>query len=235
MTEMICIGHRGASGYAPENTLAAFALAIEMGCSWVELDVYAVEGELLVIHDDTLERTTNGKGRVMDTSLSTLRTLDAGAGQRIPTLSEVIELVDHRAGINVELKGEHTATAVSALLAQYVARGWREQEFMISSFDHTELALANPHYNRGALFAKKLIDRKTKDYFQRTQELGAFALNLAMKLVTPELVAAAHAEGLQVYVYTVNAVADIERMRSFGVDGVFSNYPDRVIPAQTCP
>jgi glycerophosphoryl diester phosphodiesterase len=211
MTDMICIGHRGASGYAPENTLAAFALAIEMGCSWVELDVYVVEGELLV----------------MDTSLGTLRALDAGTGQQIPTLSEVIELVDHRAGINIELKGPHTAAPVNALLAGYVDRGWRAEEFMISSFKHAELALTDPRYGRGALFSKTV-----KDYFQRTRELGAFAFNPDIKLVTPQLVAAAHDEGLLVYVYTVNKVADIERMRAYGVDGVFSNYPDRVLTAE---
>jgi glycerophosphoryl diester phosphodiesterase len=223
MTDMICIGHRGASGHAPENTLAAFALAIKMGCPWVELDVYAVDGTLLVIHDDTLERTTNGHGRVMDTSLATLRTLDAGGGQQIPTLAEVIELVDHRAGINIELKGEHTAAPVNALLTDYLARGWQSDEFMISSFDHAELALADPRYHRGALFHKKV-----SDYFQRTQALDAHALNLSIKLVTPELVAAAHKEGLLVYVYTVNTLKDIQRMREYGVDGVFSNYPDRV-------
>ena len=123
MPNMICIGHRGACGYAPENTLAAFELAITMGCPWLELDVYAVEGELLVIHDDTLERTTNGKGQVMQTPLATLRSLDAGNGQQIPTLKEVIELVDHRAGINIELKGPHTAAPVCQLLHDYLAQG----------------------------------------------------------------------------------------------------------------
>jgi glycerophosphoryl diester phosphodiesterase len=198
-----------------------------MGCSWVELDVYVVEGELLVIHDNTLERTTNGKGRVMDTSLATLRALDAGTGQQIPTLKEVIELIGHRAGINIELKGPHTAAPVNALLAGYIEGGWRAEEFMISSFKHAELALTDPRYRRGALFSKPV-----KDYFQRTRELGAFAFNPDIKLVTPQLVAAAHDEGLLVYVYTVNKVADIERMRAYGVDGVFSNYPDRVLAAR---
>jgi glycerophosphoryl diester phosphodiesterase len=103
-----CIGHRGACGHAPENTLSSFELAIEMGCPWIELDVYHIDGELLVIHDDTLERTTNGTGDVMDQSVAYLRTLDAGDGQQIPTLNEIIELVGHRAGINVELKGPDT-------------------------------------------------------------------------------------------------------------------------------
>ena len=227
MPNMICIGHRGACGYAPENTLAAFELAITMGCPWLELDVYAVEGELLVIHDDTLERTTNGKGQVMQTPLATLRSLDSGNGQQIPTLKEVIELVDHRAGINIELKGPHTAAPVCQLLHDYLAQGWRSDEFMLSSFDHQELALADPLFRRGALF-----HRAKKDYLARADRLGAYSLNLAIKLVTPELVQAAHGHGLQVLVYTVNEAADIQRMRDYGVDGIFCNYPDRVLPAQ---
>ena len=112
----VCIGHRGASGYEPENTLSSFERAIAMGCRWIELDVYQVEGELIVIHDSTLDRTTNGQGRVASQTLAYLRSLDAGNGQQIPTLTEVISAVDHRAGINIELKGKHTAAPVVALL-----------------------------------------------------------------------------------------------------------------------
>jgi glycerophosphoryl diester phosphodiesterase len=227
MHNMICIGHRGACGYAPENTLEAFELAITMGCPWLELDVYAVAGELLVIHDDTLERTTNGKGRVMQTPLATLRALDAGNGQQIPTLREVLELVDHRAGINIELKGPDTAAPVSQLLQAYLVKGWRSDEFMLSSFDHKELALADPLFRRGALF-----HRSVKNYLERTDRLGAYSLNLSIRLVSAELVKAAHEHGLQVFVYTVNEAADIQRMRDYGVDGIFCNYPDRVQQVQ---
>ena len=223
MSRMICIGHRGASGYAPENTLTAFELAVTMKCPWIELDVYAVEGELLVIHDDTLERTTNGHGRVMQTSLATLRTLDAGNGQQIPTLSEVIEQIDHRAGINIELKGEHTALPVNRLLNDYLTRGWQAGEFMLSSFDHEELKKGDPAFERGVLF-----DRAAKDYFKTTAALGAYSLNLSKRLVKPDLVDEAHRRGLKVFVYTVNEPDDIQRMRDINVDGIFCNYPDRV-------
>ena len=223
MHNMICIGHRGASGYAPENTLEAFELAISMHSPWVELDVYAVEDELLVIHDDTLERTTNGRGRVMQTPLAALRSLDAGKGQQIPTLSKVIELIDHRAGINIELKGEHTALPVNRLLADYRERGWHADEFILSSFDHRELGRADPAYRRGVLFG-----RASKDYFKQTTALDAYSLNLSLRLVQPALVEEAHRRGLKVFVYTVNEVEDIERMRAMGVDGIFCNYPDRV-------
>ncbi len=218
----LCIGHRGASGHAPENTLKAFEMAIEMQCTWIELDVYAVENEVIVIHDDKLERTTNGHGDVMDASLSYLRSLDAGDGEKIPTLIEVIELVNHRACINVELKGAGTAEPVSQLLIQLCQRGWQAEEFLISSFDHPELAKTDKIFRRGALFAKKV-----DDYFARTTRLGAYALNLSMKITTAELVRQAHDQGLIVLVYTVNKHEDMQRLKAMGVDGIFTNFPDR--------
>lgn len=224
MSDFICIGHRGAMGYRPENTLPSFELAIEQGCPWLELDVYVVESELVVIHDDSLERTTSGKGRLRDWSLAEIRQLDAGDGERIPLLSEVIDLVAHRAAINIELKGRGTAKAVSDLLADYCQRGWNADEFLLSSFRHDELALADPTYRRGALFGR----RSPKNYFDVTAELGAWALNLDLALAKPKLVNDAHERGLKVFVYTVNEIGDIKRMMEIGVDGVFTNFPDRV-------
>jgi glycerophosphoryl diester phosphodiesterase len=221
-----CIGHRGACGYAPENTLPAFELAIEMGCPWIELDVYHVDGELLVIHDDTLERTTNGKGHVMDHSVSYLRSLDAGDGQQIPKLEEVIELVDHRAGINVELKGPNTAEAVVKAIHRYQARGWSSDEFLISSFQHQELSVVREFdqvLNLGALFGKSV-----DGFLEKTLRLDAYSVNLDLRSCQESLVNQAHAAGLKVFVYTVNRETDIERMLQLRVDGVFTNYPDRV-------
>ncbi|HIG44457.1 MAG: glycerophosphodiester phosphodiesterase family protein [bacterium] len=218
----LCIGHRGASGHAPENTLKAFEIAVDMNCPWVELDVYAVETELLVIHDDKLERTTNGTGMVMDANLGYLRSLDAGQGQQIPTLNEVIQTVDHRAGINIELKGPDTAEPVNQLLLELTRSGWQNEEFLISSFNHRELARADPRYRRGALF-----HRKVKDYFSVTDRLAAYAINLSMKIVDQETVTQAHQRGLKVYVYTVNKKKDMQALKSMGADGVFTNFPDR--------
>lgn len=194
-----------------------------MGCPWVELDVYSVGAEILVIHDDTLERTTNGKGRVMDCDLAYLRSLDAGNSQQIPTLSEVIDLIDHQAGINVELKGPDTALPASRLLNQYCENGWSADEFLFSSFYHDELARADAAYRRGALFHKT-----TSDMFDITDSLDAYSINLNQKITNDKLVSEAHQKGLKVYVYTANEAADICRMIDLGVDGVFSNYPDRV-------
>ena len=116
MKKLICFAHRGASGHEPENTLSAVEKAIELGADWIEVDVYAVKGELIIIHDERLERTTNGTGYVRDTSLAYLRSLDAGKGQCIPTLREVLDSVDRRAGINVELKGPNTAGLAVSLI-----------------------------------------------------------------------------------------------------------------------
>ena len=101
---MIAIGHRGAMGHEPENTIRSVRKALELGASWVEVDVYPVEGELVVIHDDRLERTTNGRGYVVEQSLDSLRSLDAGKGEKIPLLREVFDAVDHRAGVNVQFQ-----------------------------------------------------------------------------------------------------------------------------------
>jgi len=224
MTTPLCIGHRGAKGHVPENTLPSFTRAIELGCEWIELDVYLVEGELIVIHDKRVDRTTDGSGQVTDLSLRYLRSLDAGGGAGIPTLREVLDLVDRRCSVNVELKGENTAQAVSQLLDEYCGKGWSPDQFLLSSFSHPELDRADRRYRRGALFGKLLADR-----WQRAEQLSAWSVNFDKKDVTIELVNDAHDRGYRVLVYTVNDEGDISRMIACGVDGIFTDYPDRVI------
>ncbi|MFT5209054.1 MAG: glycerophosphoryl diester phosphodiesterase [Flavobacterium sp.] len=216
----LCIAHRGASGHAPENTLKAFALAVEMGCPWVELDVYYVDGELIVIHDDDLDRTTNGTGPVMEATFSSLRALNAGENEKIPTLDEVIALIDHKASINIELKGPNTALPVSNLLRKCVSKGWQASEFLLSSFNHNELAQADETFRRGALFYK------ASDYFLQTRALNAYSINLSIKLISKEVVEQAHEEGLKVFIYTVDDRREMENLKEIGVDGIFTNYPD---------
>ncbi len=226
MPEFICIGHRGACGHKPENTLGSFAYAIELGCTWLELDVYAVQDELLVIHDDTLERTTNGSGDVMEHDVGYLRELDAGGGQQIPTLDEVVRLVDRRCVINIELKGPGTAGPVCEYLNRLCEGRWQAEDFLLSSFYHAELALADLQYRRGALFGKARTD-----YFERTAKLAAWSINVSTRLVNEQLVGAAHDRDLKVFVYTVNEPAEMLKMQQIGVDGVFTDYPDRFFDA----
>src|SRR5712675_1536867 len=99
--KLFCFGHRGARGHEPENTVRSLRKALKLGADGIEVDVYFVDGELVVIHDDTLERTTNGKGRVEKKTFAYLRSLDAGLGEHIPTLREIFRAVDRRAVINV--------------------------------------------------------------------------------------------------------------------------------------
>ncbi|MFT4798289.1 MAG: glycerophosphoryl diester phosphodiesterase [Candidatus Azotimanducaceae bacterium] len=216
----LCIGHRGASGHAPENTLKAFELAINMGCTWIELDVYCVDGELVVIHDDDVDRTTNGRGAVMSLGFEALRQLDAGDGERIPTLQEVLDLCDRRISINVELKGPDTARAVSHVLNSALNDGWHQDQFLLSSFNHKELAKADAKFQRGALFYK------SADYISQAQSLDATAINLSHKLVTEAIVLEAHDQSLKVLIYTVNTRKEMQALKDMGVDGVFTNFPE---------
>lgn len=227
MNRLLCFGHRGAAGHAPENTLAAVEKAISLGADWVEVDVYAVEGELVVIHDDRLERTTNGAGYVMEQSLEYLRSLDAGNGEKIPFLGEVFEQVNRRAGVNVELKGPETAAPVARLIDHYVKeRGWRYQEFLVSSFDHHALRAIKhlqPNIRTGALILALPLE-----YARFAEELGAYSVHPGMEFLNRAFVEDAHRRGLKVFVYTVNRQEDLARVAALGVDGVFTDYPELV-------
>jgi glycerophosphoryl diester phosphodiesterase len=160
--KFIIIGHRGASGYEPENTLKSFERAIEMGVSMIELDVHVcASGELVVIHDDTVDRTTNGEGAVSEMTWEELRPLDAGNGQRIPQLAQVFNVVDKRVAINIEIKDPKAPLLVAELIATYVkTKQWSYDHFMISSFDH-ELAVefheACPEVKIGLLFDEQTL------------------------------------------------------------------------------
>ena len=225
---LFCFGHRGARGHEPENTVRSVHKALELGADGVEVDVYFTDGHLVVIHDDTLARTTNGHGRVMKKSFAYLRSLDAGLGENIPTLSEIFDAVNRRAVINVELKGPHTAAPVIALIVSHVnQRGWSYDDFLVSSFDHARIREAKqlcPDVRIGAL-----ISKAPRGLAKFAEALGAWSLNAGSRCVTPKLVADAHGRGLKVFVFTVNEPREIARMKKLGVDGVFSDFPERVV------
>ncbi len=226
--KLFCFGHRGARGHEPENTVHSVRKALELGADGIEVDVYFADGELVVIHDDTLARTTNGHGRVMKKTFAYLRSLDAGSGERIPILSEIFDAVDRRALINVELKGPQTAAPVAALIAEYAnRRGWRYDNFLVSSFDHArvrEIKTLCP-----GLRIAPLITKVPRGLAKFAEALSAWSLHVDKRYVTSDLVADAHARGLKVFVFTVNQPQEIARMKKFGADGVFSDFPERVI------
>lgn len=225
----LIIGHRGACGYKPENTLSSFQKALDMGVDMIELDVYVCKtGELVVHHDDTVDRTTNGHGNVIDMSFFQLQNLKIDDDEKIAILSEVIDLVDRKVPINIELKGPGTAKPVVKLLEQYLKIGWGEHDFVVSSFDHDQILQFKkllPSINVGVLFSWRNMP---KNIVEIAQECQAIFIGLDVKVVTQKLVDEAHAAGFLVYVWTVNEKVTADAMRELGVDGIFANYPDRV-------
>lgn len=222
---MQIIAHRGASGDYPENTLLAIEQAIAQGADAIEIDVFAVDGELIVIHDHHLSRTTNGSGSIYQHSLTQLQQFDAGRGQRIPTLWQVLQLLAPTTlWLNIELKGEDTVAPLLLLLdkaqRQLNVDGSR---LLISSFNHhllAELKQQQPALKLGALTASLPLD-----YAAFAQKLQAHSVNCDVSFINQAFVADARARGLKVYVYTVDQADDIARMQLYGVDGIFSNYP----------
>ncbi len=228
MSEFIRIGHRGAAGYEPENTLKSFAKALELKCGAVEFDVYlAASGELVVIHDDTLERTTNGEGEVNEKSLKELKALDAGDGEKIPTLEEVLDLINRKVLVNIELKGAGVLKPVAKVIETYVTeRGWSYDDFIVSSFNHLDLWQFRellPKVRTGAL-----VVLAAPGLCGFAEELKSYSINFPSGCVTRELVEEAHQKGLKVFVYTVNEPEEINKIKAMGVDGIFSDFPDRL-------
>ncbi len=227
---LLCIGHRGAMGHAPENTLLSFKKALELGAPCVEMDVYHVDGNLVVFHDERLERTTNGSGYLLDHDFDYLRSLDAGDGERIPTLLEVFEIVDRKAGVNIELKGPGTARPVVDFVAARRKQGWRNDLILVSSFNHRELEEVrgmDPSIKLGALMVDLPVDDAAF-----ADALGAYSVHLSLEFIDRGFVDHAHSRGLRAFVFTVNHPHDIHRMERLGVDGVFTNYPERVLSRQ---
>jgi len=225
---LLCIGHRGAGGLEPENTLRSVRRALALGVDGIEIDVHLLDGELIVIHDSTLDRTTNGSGPLRRLSLAQLRSLDAGQGEPIPLLREVLDAVDRRALINIELKGRRTALPVVALLRHYIAhRGWSPAHFLISSFRRAELRqLRASGLPIGILFA-----RSARLFRSLARSLDAVSIHVPLAHATPRLAARVHADGRKLFVYTVNRPADILRVQQMGVDAIFTDYPNLCLGA----
>ena len=221
------IGHRGAAGHAPENTLKSFKKALELGVDMVELDVYVcASGELVVIHDDKVDRTTDGTGYVVEKTFEELRSLDAGDGEKIPTLAEVLDVIDQKVQVNIELKGPGTAGPVSALIDEYVEKGWNHEDFLVSSFNHHEIKRfkkERPEVQIGALMTGIPLN-----FAAFAEKVGASFVGLCMEFINQEFVDDAHKRGLEVFVWTVNDLDDIQKIKDLGVDGIFSNFPDRL-------
>ncbi|MGU5791864.1 glycerophosphodiester phosphodiesterase [Aeromonas hydrophila] len=226
---MQIIAHRGASGLAPENTLKAIRLALALGAGAIEIDVQLADGELWVFHDRRLERCTDGGGVLTAQSRAYLASLDAGEGEGIPTLWQAMEAIAGQAELHIELKGAQTADEVARLTRRAEAElGFAPTQWVVSSFHHPELArfaALRPDIRLGALTSTIPL---TLAKF--AAELGAWSLNCDVDFVDDSLVQDAHDRGLKVLVYTVDEPADQAMLAAIGVDGIFTNRPDRFLP-----
>jgi glycerophosphoryl diester phosphodiesterase len=221
---MQIIAHRGFSGSYPENTLLAIEQSLLAKADGIEIDVFCVENQLVVIHDEDVSRTTNGKGFLQDFTLKQLQQLDAGSGQQVPTLWQVLHLVNNQTLLNIELKGADTAEPLIQLLAKAETElGTDPDKLLISSFNHhllKQIKKHRPDLKLGALTASLPVD-----YAAFASELGAWSVNCDKGFINQEMVQDAHQRGLKVLVYTVNDAVTAAKMQQLGVDGIFCNYP----------
>src|SRR5579875_273715 len=233
-TEPLVVGHRGAAGWAPENTILSFERAIALGADAVELDVHlSREGVPVVIHDHHVDRTTDGHGAVDELSLAELRALDAGArwperpAERvpIPTLAEVLDWARGRTRLVIELKGTHRPELVDRTI-ELVREREMVEAVMLISFDH--LALRRARTLADDLCLGALYVGRPADPVGMAAACGADALCPQWTLVSADDVASAHRAGLAVCVWTVNEPSDIAEMLARGVDSITSDFPDRV-------
>ncbi|MCL6482167.1 MAG: glycerophosphodiester phosphodiesterase [Firmicutes bacterium] len=235
MTRPWVIAHRGASGHAPENTLAAFRRAVELGAQFIETDLRLTrDSHLVALHDETLDRTTSGHGRVEDYTLAELRALDAGAwfapefaGERIPTLAEILAFShEHDIGFYLEIKPggvwsrEHPL--VGALRGSPVT-----DRLVVLCFDAQVLKAI--HDLDPLLMTGLLEQHQAAGAVERALAVGARQLAPHWTLVSRELVQQAHAAGLVVVPWTVNDPAPMCTLLALGVDGIVTDYPDRLV------
>lgn len=221
---MQIFAHRGISRFHPENTMRAFQAALALPQAGIELDVYLHQGELVVIHDRFVDRTTNGSGPLEQLSVGQRQALDAGDGEPVPTLWQVLQLVNSQCLLNIELKGHDTALALLALLDRASQElHYDLSKILVSSFHHPLLATLRqqqPSLKLGVLIAHYPLDV--------TQLLAPFlpcSLHVDRAFIDQKLVEQAHQSAAKVYVYTVDNPIEAHELQQMGVDGLFCNDP----------
>lgn len=230
------IGHRGACAYAPENTIASFNHALALGCRFIEFDVMcSADGEPFIIHDERLKRTTNGTGEVGKVNAAYLRSLDAGSwfarqftGERIPHFDDVLQwLTAAQVQANIEIKPfsgttKQTATAV----LQAIERHWPQDKQLplISSFEWE--ALVHCRQMAPQLPLGLLLHEWDNHWHEKAKQLNCYSIHFNRKILTAERVKAVKEQGYVLCAYTVNTVRLANKLFQWGVDAVFSDYPD---------
>lgn len=222
MNPILKIGHRGAKGYEPENTLVSFEKAIDLKVDGIELDVHLnSDGEIIVIHDETIDRTTSGTGFVHQFTALDLKKFG------VPKLIDVLDLANQKCFVNIELKGGGTAKPVVAVMELYILKkNWTYDNFLVSSFDWKmleEVQHLNPKIRIGVL-----TESSIEGALAFAKKINAFSIHPDYALLSKENVALMQEKGFEVYPWTVNSTEDIQKIKSFNVNGIISDFPDRI-------
>ncbi|MEX0360104.1 MAG: glycerophosphodiester phosphodiesterase [Allomuricauda sp.] len=224
----LVIGHRGAMGHETENTLASVQKALDLGVDMIEIDVFKIKsGEIVVFHDERVERLSNGGGNIEEYNIVDMQQLILDGNHRIPMLQDVLKLINNQVALNIELKGADTADRVNFITDYYIReRGWAANNILISSFrwdELREIRRLNPNVQIAILTEDDPLEA-----IPVAKELNAVAINPNFKSLTEENTSEMQGEGFKVYTWTVNEPSDIVKMKTFGVDGIITNYPERV-------
>lgn len=227
----LVIGHRGAAGYAPENTMSSFRKGKQLGADWLECDVHlSADGHLIVIHDETVDRTTDGTGAVRDLRIEGLRALRVADRDRVPTLDELLEWVGNfqSLGLVIEIKnGPYFYAGIEDAVQKAIERHGMEGRSMVVSFDHVclrALRRLGPKLRTGILYYGRLADPVAA-----ANAVGADAIWPGLALLDEDTVGLAHGAGLGAFTWTANTTEAFARALASGVDGIVTDFPDRLV------
>ena len=219
---MLNIAHRGASGAEPENTLSSFQKAIDLNVDMIEMDIRVCKsGEAIVIHDETVNRTTGGRGKVLNKDLDRIKMLDAGSGEEIPTLRESLELRGGKCLVNIELASENSALATAKVLESFY---YMFDSIIISSFLFKELM--HLHYLMPTLKLSYLTDEIRLHNVREMSRIPLYSINLNKDFTDKSTVQWLHALRFNVFVFTCNTKKEIDRAKDMGVEGIFTDFPE---------
>jgi glycerophosphoryl diester phosphodiesterase len=225
---MLKIAHRGAKGYEPENTLQAFQKALDLNADGIELDVHlSADEHIIVIHDETIDKMTNGKGLVNTLSLPELKSFLIHGQHEIPTLNEVFDLVNKKCLINIELKSAETLHKVVALIEKYISqKNWNYDHFIVSSFDWN--ALQEVHNLNQNIPIGVLTETDLDLALAFAEFIKAKAIHPYYHLLTSENTKHIQEKGFLVLPWTVNIEEDIQKIKNYKVDGIITDFPDKL-------
>lgn len=219
-------GHRGAKGHAPENTVLSVKKALAFGVDGIEIDVFRCQsGEIVVFHDKSLDKLTNGSGKIEEKTLKQLSKLRVMGSEPIPTLDKIIDVIDGRTLLNIELKGKNTAEGVFNIMKKAIENGrWKVNQLFVSSFDWEELRNFKKLTNQFGIAV--LTEKSPLGAIPVAHELNAFAINPLHSRLTQKIVDDIHREGFEIHTWAVNEKNRIEELISWQVDGIITDFPE---------